>query len=112
MLLVLEGGPGTLGTIKGSLEGQVPVVLIKDSGRAADFLVDVLENFSQEELDSICAARTGNEKLMGLVEETFPGNPSKSEEENNKTLRELYNCVVICLQNRKLVSARITLCIY
>lgn len=85
------------------------MVLIKDSGRAADFLVNVLEKFSDMELDNICTAGTDaetpeNEELREMVVETFPVNPNQSDQENNKTIRKLYDWVVVCLQNRKLVS--------
>lgn len=38
---MLEGGVGTIGTVLGSLKSGVPVVVIKDSGRAADLLGNV-----------------------------------------------------------------------
>ena len=40
ILLVLEGGPNTVATVHAALtqDPPVPVVVIKDSGRAADLL--------------------------------------------------------------------------
>ncbi|XP_059161260.1 transient receptor potential cation channel subfamily M member-like 2 isoform X2 [Physella acuta] len=40
-LLVLNGGPGTLDTVKNGLALQTPTIVIKGSGRMADILADV-----------------------------------------------------------------------
>lgn len=50
VLLEVKSRTGTLNAInKKSLKRHVPVIIVKGSGRAADFLVDVLERFSEEE---------------------------------------------------------------
>lgn len=43
VLVVVEGGPGTIKTVQKSLEKGTPVVIVKGSGRAADFLAYVYE---------------------------------------------------------------------
>ncbi|KAK3607584.1 hypothetical protein CHS0354_034632 [Potamilus streckersoni] len=49
VLLVLEGGPGTLETVENALKENTPVVIVKGSGRAADILAYAIEYASDDE---------------------------------------------------------------
>ena len=42
VVLVVEGGPGTVGTVYEAVSKEIPGVIIKQSGRAADTLVYAL----------------------------------------------------------------------
>jgi prophage tail gpP-like protein len=46
VLLVLEGGQGTLKTVRETISKNIPVVVIAGSGRAAD-LIDYASNNKQ-----------------------------------------------------------------
>lgn len=52
--VVMEGGPGTLDTVHGSVGNGTPVVLIKHSGRVADLLVFAYENYKPYDYDAAC----------------------------------------------------------
>lgn len=41
VLLVLEGGKGTLRTVMEAVQHHTPTVIVQGSGRAADLLADV-----------------------------------------------------------------------
>ncbi|XP_066912898.1 transient receptor potential cation channel subfamily M member-like 2 isoform X3 [Clytia hemisphaerica] len=106
VLLVLEGGVGTIGTVLGSLKSGVPAVIIKDSGRAADLLGYGLDTFTEEEIDEICSNFDHqNEALREKVEQTFPevNNPRKSAEEIEEGFKKAYENVALCLKERKLI---------
>lgn len=48
VLLVLEGGKGTLETVKEAIVKGVPVVVIGGSGRAADLIDDATKNQNRD----------------------------------------------------------------
>ena len=52
VLLVLEGGPGTLETVHQAIANNTPTVLVKGSGRAADILAYAYQNAKEEEFDA------------------------------------------------------------
>ena len=95
VLLVLEGGPGTLGTIHSAVTGDnpVPVVVVKSSGRAADLLVYAL-TLSSEILE---ANKVGvHAGLMDVVNKIFPGLKDKG--------KVAYNQILECLKFKGMVS--------
>ncbi|XP_066935830.1 transient receptor potential cation channel subfamily M member-like 2 [Clytia hemisphaerica] len=106
VLLVLEGGVGTIGTVLGSLKSGVPAVIIKDSGRAADLLGYGLNTFTEEKIDKICSNFDHqNKALREKIEQTFPevNNPRKSAEEIEEGFKKAYENVALCLKERKLI---------
>ena len=44
----IEGGPGTIQTVWEAARRQMPVVIVKGSGRAADLLADVVDVFDPD----------------------------------------------------------------
>ena len=52
MLLVLEGGPGTLETVHQSIKNNTPAVIVKGSGRAADILAYAYQNCVERDFDA------------------------------------------------------------
>ncbi|XP_048236497.1 transient receptor potential cation channel subfamily M member-like 2 isoform X3 [Haliotis rufescens] len=51
VLLVLEGGPGTLETCKSAIQNNTPAVIIKGSGRAADILAFAYQHATEKEVE-------------------------------------------------------------
>ncbi|XP_064643438.1 transient receptor potential cation channel subfamily M member-like 2 isoform X2 [Lineus longissimus] len=49
--VVLEGGPGTLETVKSAVENGTPAVIVRGSGRAADILGYAFANSRAEEIE-------------------------------------------------------------
>ena len=95
VLLVLEGGPGTLGTIHSAVTGDnpVPVVVVKSSGRAADLLVYAL-TLSSEILE---ATKVGvHAGLMDKVNKIFPRLEDKG--------KVAYNQILECLECKEKVT--------
>ena len=52
VLLVLEGGPGTLETVHQAIHNNTPSVIVKGSGRAADILAYAYQNSKEEEIEA------------------------------------------------------------
>lgn len=52
VLLVLEGGPGTLETVHQAITNNTPTVVVKGSGRAADILAYAYQNAKEEEIEA------------------------------------------------------------
>ncbi|XP_060577769.1 transient receptor potential cation channel subfamily M member-like 2 isoform X4 [Ruditapes philippinarum] len=52
VLLVLEGGPGTLETVHQAIQNNTPSVIVKGSGRAADILAYAYQNSKEEEIEA------------------------------------------------------------
>ncbi|XP_077993758.1 transient receptor potential cation channel subfamily M member 2-like isoform X2 [Glandiceps talaboti] len=51
--LVLEGGPGTLETVRSAIYNNTPVVIVAGSGRAADLLTWAVRNVRTERTNSV-----------------------------------------------------------
>ncbi|OWF39754.1 Transient receptor potential cation channel subfamily M member 2 [Mizuhopecten yessoensis] len=51
VLLVVEGGPNTIKTVKEAVDNDIPTVLIKGSGKAADVLVLACECAGKEKAE-------------------------------------------------------------
>ncbi|KAL4228805.1 Transient receptor putative cation channel subfamily M member 2 [Mactra antiquata] len=52
VLLVLEGGPGTLQTVHQAIQNNTPAVIVKGSGRAADILAYAYQNAKEEDFEA------------------------------------------------------------
>ena len=52
VLLVLEGGPGTLETVHQAILNNTPTVVVKSSGWAADILAFAYLNAKEEETEA------------------------------------------------------------
>ena len=52
VLLVLEGGIGTLETVREAIQRNTPAVIVKGSGRAADILAYAYQNAKEEEIEA------------------------------------------------------------
>lgn len=93
---MLEGGPNTVNVVHGSCHGEapVPVVVIKDSGRAADVLSYA---YSLEEVLSVDKL-SQHEGLKKAIVDTFP----ELKTENKRW--EMYLKIVQCMEQKEFVS--------
>lgn len=92
---MLEGGPGTVGSVHGACEGSIPVVLIKDSGRATDVLAYAYENLPDDLIEN---SETVHEGLMSEIKEKLP--ELKSDDAKIK----IYEKIRCCMKQKKYVS--------
>ncbi|KAJ8309654.1 hypothetical protein KUTeg_012798 [Tegillarca granosa] len=52
VLLVLQGGPNTLKTVKQAIYNEIPVVVIEETGKAADIIAYAFHNSGEMEMDA------------------------------------------------------------
>ncbi|XP_077980206.1 transient receptor potential cation channel subfamily M member-like 2 [Glandiceps talaboti] len=69
VLVVVEGGPGTIKTVHESLKRKVPAVIVKGSGRAADFIANALLKSKDTKSSTDSVESMINKELT----ETIPG---------------------------------------
>ena len=95
VLLVLEGGPGTLGTVIGAIEGDhaIPVVIVKGTGRAADLLAYAVTSVDVNSPDSLNDLNSMVEEIFGPEHEV---NPSLN-------LKKLYDQALLCAEKKHMV---------
>lgn len=88
-MVVLEGGPGTLGTIHSAVAGDnpIPVVIVKSSGRAADLFAFAL-TISGE-------IRIANQEGVheGLMEAIAHLLPELKEEKRKVAYKQILDCL-------------------
>ena len=92
VLLVLEGGTGTIDTVYKACQNCIPVVLIKGSGRATDIL-----SYAHENLFESHDSQETHEGLMSIIKEKFPKLPSNE-------VKDLYEKIRGCMEQNKYVS--------
>ena len=100
VLLVLEGGTGTIDTVYEACQNCIPVVLIKGSGRATDVLAYAHENLFQG-FSHDC--QETHEGLISISKEKFPKLPL------NK-VKDLCEKIRGCMEQSKYVSWLIKFC--
>ena len=94
VLIVLEGGPGTLNTVfNTAVSNDIPCVLVQGSGRAADLLVYAINNW-----ETILDA--GDSKDENLIKEIYSMNPDFTDEK----LAEHYETVLKCVKKREIFT--------
>ena len=94
VLLVVEGGPGTLMTIREtSVKNNIPCVLIKGSGRVADILVNALK--MKKEIKSKEEKGEKHAKLLDEIKE-ISGKAGEVE--------EMYSNVLECLEKNDIFT--------
>ncbi|CAC5379427.1 TRPM1 [Mytilus coruscus] len=97
VLVVIEGGIGAMKTALSVLENNNPVVLIKGSGGAADFLSTCYQqnsrngNFESEKLSGSV------ENIQELIKKCFEDDPKTSE-------AEAIEMATLCLKKPKLIN--------
>lgn len=90
VLLVLEGGTGTIDTVYVACQNCIPVVLIKYSGRAIDILAYAYKNLPDDFREN---SQKKHEGLMSIIEEKFPKLPS------NK-VKDIYEKTRGCMKHK------------
>lgn len=106
----MEGGPKSLETVYIAVaeEPVVPVVIIKDSGRAADVLADVIDRISEDELERIRDEENMDQNLLHVILKKFTEfviDEEKDSEEKQKqkkeNLKSAYFNVLKCLEKKE-----------
>ena len=110
VLLVLEGGFGTIKQVLSACNQKVPVVVIKDSGRGADVLAYAHENINDDYLK-----KNGkqHEELMSMIKKNFSDSNLDDTDQKTQSLdgqgissKELYEDIISCMRERENVSAK------
>ena len=100
-MLVVEGGPGTVETVHGACQRSIPVVLIKDSGRAADALAYAYNNLSKDFIEN---SEIEDKELMSVIKKNFQDIPSKDARDKEEKFKDLYEKIRGCIKHKKYVS--------
>ena len=92
--LVLEGGKAAIETVYETSQKDIPVVLIKNSGKAADVLA-----YAHQHLP---------DKFIANRKERHPGLQSKIKDtfqiSNKRKLNEFYEKIRCCMEKKEYVS--------
>lgn len=87
-MLVVEGGPNTLKSVKNAINSKLPVVLVEGSGRAADLLAFAYRFLHDESSESKDFTRA---ELCHRIRKVFPG----IGEEIGSKLKEVLEIVMV-----------------
>ena len=98
VLLVLEGGFRTIQQVISACQQEIPVVVIKGSGRGASVLAYAHENVSDEFLNQNAQEHEG---LMFSIKNNF-----KELTSDDRKLKKLYNNIITCIKRRENVSLK------
>ena len=101
VMLVLEGGSGTIETVYGACQRSIPVVLIKESGRAADLLAYACEELPDDFIEN---SEMVHQELMSKIKENFPDLSSDDLSTVEEKYKDLYEKVRRCMKKKKYVS--------
>ena len=106
MLLVLEGGFGTIQQVLSACQQEIPVVVIKESGRGANVLAYAHENLSDDFLNQNAQEHEG---LMSSIKSNFQelkSDDTNPDDENEKNIKKLYNDIISCMRKKGNVSLK------
>ena len=97
VLMVLEGGPGTLSTVREAISKELAlsVVIIVESGRAADLLAYAYNNIDSTKIDELI--NNTDENLLNKVIQYLP------ELNTEQKQKGAYKEVLDCMKKKKLV---------
>ncbi|XP_067687429.1 transient receptor potential cation channel subfamily M member-like 2 [Haliotis asinina] len=106
VLLVLEGGPGTLETCKSAIQNNTPAVIIKGSGRAADILAFAYQHATEKEVE--VKDNHGKKKIIMQPELTYDVEADITEmikkDFGEKELATRVGWVRTCLKKKDLIT--------
>lgn len=107
---MLEGGFGTIQQVLSACNQKVPVVVIKDSGRAADVLAYAHENVSDDYLNN---SEKEHEELMSMIKKTLlylnldnTNEKTQSADGQGINSKDLYKDIISCIRERENVSSK------
>ena len=101
VMLVVEGGSGTIETVYGACQRSIPVVLIKESGRAADLFAYACEKLPD---DYIKNGEMIHQDLMSKIKQNIPDLKSDDGDSVEEKYNDLYQKIRGCMKNKKCVS--------
>lgn len=116
VLLVLEGGLGTIKQVLSACKQKIPVVVIKGSGRGADILAYAYENLNDDYLKN---DEKEHEDLMYLIQnnllESYQDDSNcrkNSVNERGETPKDVYKDIISCIMEKENVSLKIIVFCY
>ncbi|XP_061167153.1 transient receptor potential cation channel subfamily M member-like 2 [Saccostrea echinata] len=106
VLLVLEGGPGTLETAHQAVANNTPIVIVQGSGRAADILAFAYQNSSGEEIEATDQEGKTKKITQTIFDASVEAEIRNQVEENfgKKNLVSYCEMVKETLKNRDLIT--------
>ncbi|XP_078332506.1 transient receptor potential cation channel subfamily M member-like 2 isoform X3 [Crassostrea virginica] len=106
VLLVLEGGPGTLETAHQAVANNTPIVIVQGSGRAADILAYAYQNSTGEEIGATDQEGKTKKITQTIFEASVEAEIRNQVEENFGKKNLVSHCEMVkeTLKNRDLVT--------
>ncbi|KAK3101394.1 hypothetical protein FSP39_003210, partial [Pinctada imbricata] len=106
VLLVLEGGPGTLETAHQAIANNTPVVIVEGSGRAADILAYAYLNSQGEEVEVFDQKGQKKKVVQTIFEPSVEATIKEMIEANFTKKNSTTQCEMVkeCLKDRDLVT--------
>ncbi|XP_021362499.1 transient receptor potential cation channel subfamily M member 2-like isoform X2 [Mizuhopecten yessoensis] len=106
VLLVLQGGPNTLQTVKQAVHNNTPIVVVEGSGKAADILAYAYNNSGEEEIE--VTDHDGNilTQMRTLFDDALSSQIQEMVLDAYGTKNLVNNCGVVkdCLEKRDLIN--------
>ncbi|XP_033724836.1 transient receptor potential cation channel subfamily M member-like 2 isoform X2 [Pecten maximus] len=106
VLLVLQGGPNTLQTVKQAVANNTPIVVVEGSGKAADILAYAYNNSGEEEIE--VTDQDGNilTQMRTVFDDALSAEVQEMVQEAYGTKNLVNNCGVVkdCLEKRDLIN--------
>ncbi|XP_076459392.1 transient receptor potential cation channel subfamily M member-like 2 [Babylonia areolata] len=105
VLIVVEGGINTMKTVRESITGKMPVVVIKGSGRAADFIATAFQlTKSVNDEDQSVYPMDFEETMFAKAKVMFEWKTDMAEEDIDRSIYETLHYLECCLEERKLLT--------
>ncbi|XP_062614395.1 transient receptor potential cation channel subfamily M member-like 2 isoform X2 [Saccostrea cucullata] len=106
VLLVLEGGPGTLETAHQAVANNTPIVIVQGSGRAADILAFAYQNSSGEEIEAMDQEGKTKKITQTIFDASVEAEIRNQVEENFGKKNLVSHCEMVkeTLKNRDLIT--------
>ncbi|CAH1774148.1 unnamed protein product [Owenia fusiformis] len=104
--VVLEGGPGTLETVKSAMQNNTPAVIVEGSGRAADILAYAYSKTKEEEIEVVDQLGRKVKKTITLIDPSLEVELTKKLETEfgEKNLSRHIGWLKECIKMRELMT--------
>ncbi|XP_069120927.1 transient receptor potential cation channel subfamily M member-like 2 isoform X1 [Argopecten irradians] len=106
VLLVLQGGPNTLQTVKQAVANNTPIVVVEGSGKAADILAYAYNNSGEEEIEAIDQDGNIVKQTRTIFDDSLSAHVQEMVQEAYGDKNLVNNCGVVkdCLEKRDLIN--------